>query len=562
LRFAELFRDDKQQDTRETVTRESRRRPRIGTWMLLRGLVKGFQWASWQQIRSGDNPYVKAIKKLNIISQIDKPTLKVFTTPGGREITVKDERADTFTAYHEPVSVWNKPSTITLKDPTDVETTFVFSKDNNKEMFSNQPLNDRLALSRDNEKDAYEAFKEMYKGENPLFDLINLTTREMIYPKKVNLGRNEIRNREEWDDSSNEDGIASALRVVWRNAEADRVHNHLTNSLGYDTNAGSVFALDDGTGNSEKGELNFATTGSIRNLLLTDNESNATASVQYYHLPYNSVSLNAPFGFSKTGTPAYDSYSDYAKDIKMWAKGYSLLPEFNISHHMDYYVDENGGNFRAENKNFLTLPGATISGSSQDDNVTVSEDFYKIYSHTDFMKSFSEVYDDHDEDDKNKVFSLTCRAVKKLLPQNGFYPMERALQAATAFSQSYAPALIHDTEVMKNPAAELQALVQPFFAPGIMFNSLRSGIACDWAIQTGSFDGKDNFFYDRIKNGQKPLAATLGHDLLLLDLPSWFTAERWKGFAKRYREDWVGFLYAWIFVGVLILLAWGILQLH
>jgi Na+/proline symporter len=67
---------------------------------------------------------------------------------------------------------------------------------------------------------------------------------------------------------------------------------------------------------------------------------------------------------------------------------------------------------------------------------------------------------------------------------------------------------------------------------------------------------------DRIKNGQKPLAATLGHDLLLLDLPSWFTAERWKGFAKRYREDWVGFLYAWIFVGVLILLAWGILQLH
>ncbi len=67
---------------------------------------------------------------------------------------------------------------------------------------------------------------------------------------------------------------------------------------------------------------------------------------------------------------------------------------------------------------------------------------------------------------------------------------------------------------------------------------------------------------DRIKNGQKPLAATLGHDLLLLDLPSWFTAERWKGFAKRYREDWVGFLYAWLFVGILLLLAWAILQIH
>ncbi len=66
---------------------------------------------------------------------------------------------------------------------------------------------------------------------------------------------------------------------------------------------------------------------------------------------------------------------------------------------------------------------------------------------------------------------------------------------------------------------------------------------------------------DRIKNGQKPLAAELGHDLLLLDLPSWFTAERWKGFTKRYREDLVGFLYSWLFVGALILLAWAILQI-
>ncbi|MEN8192535.1 MAG: sodium:solute symporter family protein [Bacteroidota bacterium] len=67
---------------------------------------------------------------------------------------------------------------------------------------------------------------------------------------------------------------------------------------------------------------------------------------------------------------------------------------------------------------------------------------------------------------------------------------------------------------------------------------------------------------DRIKNGQKPLAAEFGHDLLLLDLPSWFTAARWKGFAQRYREDWIGFLYAWIFVGGLILFAWGILQIQ
>ncbi len=67
---------------------------------------------------------------------------------------------------------------------------------------------------------------------------------------------------------------------------------------------------------------------------------------------------------------------------------------------------------------------------------------------------------------------------------------------------------------------------------------------------------------DRIRNGQKPLAAEMGHDLLLLDLPSWFTKERWKGFPKRYREDLAGFLYAWLFVGGLIFLAWAVLQIH
>lgn len=67
---------------------------------------------------------------------------------------------------------------------------------------------------------------------------------------------------------------------------------------------------------------------------------------------------------------------------------------------------------------------------------------------------------------------------------------------------------------------------------------------------------------ERIKNSQKPLAAGIGDDLLLLDLSSWFKAERWKGFTKRYREDWFGFLFAWIISVALILLAGEILQIQ
>lgn len=63
------------------------------------------------------------------------------------------------------------------------------------------------------------------------------------------------------------------------------------------------------------------------------------------------------------------------------------------------------------------------------------------------------------------------------------------------------------------------------------------------------------------KDGRKPLASETGDDLLLLDLPGWGHKARWTGFFSRYREDLAGFLLSWIVVGVLILLAWWILQL-
>jgi Na+/proline symporter len=59
----------------------------------------------------------------------------------------------------------------------------------------------------------------------------------------------------------------------------------------------------------------------------------------------------------------------------------------------------------------------------------------------------------------------------------------------------------------------------------------------------------------------KPLATERGEELIMLDVPGWFTAGRWRGFFRRYREDVVGFIIAWGAVGLLILLAWGIVQI-
>jgi len=62
-------------------------------------------------------------------------------------------------------------------------------------------------------------------------------------------------------------------------------------------------------------------------------------------------------------------------------------------------------------------------------------------------------------------------------------------------------------------------------------------------------------------DGKKPLALVTGDDLLLLDLPGWGRKERWTNFFRRYREDLVGFFLSWLVVGLLIFLAWGILQI-
>lgn len=62
-------------------------------------------------------------------------------------------------------------------------------------------------------------------------------------------------------------------------------------------------------------------------------------------------------------------------------------------------------------------------------------------------------------------------------------------------------------------------------------------------------------------DGQRALASERGEDLLLLDLPGWLKAERWRGFFRRYREDLIGFALGWCTVALLIAMAWGVVQI-
>jgi Na+/proline symporter len=56
-------------------------------------------------------------------------------------------------------------------------------------------------------------------------------------------------------------------------------------------------------------------------------------------------------------------------------------------------------------------------------------------------------------------------------------------------------------------------------------------------------------------------AGKTGQALILVDLPGWLKASRWTDFGRRYREDWVGFLLAWLFVIGLVIMAWFVTQI-
>ena len=135
--------------------------------------------------------------------------------------------------------------------------------------------------------------------------------------------------------------------------------------------------------------------------------------------------------------PFYDSYNDYLEDLEPHNKGMSVIPEFRISDHIDFYVKQNSEDFLVDNPQFLSIPGASTS-----DGIPINSSgssFYKIFSFSDFMKHFRLIKSDHEELADPTEITLECRALKKFLPYDGFYPATRTVQIAGQWSSSYGP---------------------------------------------------------------------------------------------------------------------------
>jgi len=197
--------------------------------------------------------------------------------------------------------------------------------------------------------------------------------------------------------------------------------------------------------------------------------------------------------------PFFDSYDDFAEDIRGAGKDYSVLPEFRISDHMEYYVNEKEGNFLAQNHSFLNLKWGNISSSAKeisDPTSDLDQSFFVEYTNSDFMKYFGKFSKEHTPDIASiDKYSFVMKGIKKLLPYRGFYPHQRALQLGSLLSQSFGRYLTGAMNPSWTGTAKsyteiqtgaLNAFLRPLIKPGITFNSLKSAIAVDYPVFTGS----------------------------------------------------------------------------
>tara|TARA_Y100001973_G_scaffold36209_2_gene54569 strand:+ start:46167 stop:56558 length:10392 start_codon:yes stop_codon:yes gene_type:complete len=211
-----------------------------------------------------------------------------------------------------------------------------------------------------------------------------------------------------------------------------------------------------------------------------------------------------------TRGPFYDSYSEYSEEIVNVAPDHSIIPEFRMSEFVEDVINQVEGYPNIGDK-FLSLTGAIYQNSSGD--VSVGGDFFKTYSNSDFLKYFSTYSENTEGQPEDPIFNFKhgrinfkCKAAMKFLPYKGFYPAERAVEISKIFHDNYlsddligaarikafADGSLTTAEArryakLRANASRYQAS-KPLFGPGLLFNSIKAGVAVDYPIFSGSFD--------------------------------------------------------------------------
>ena len=193
-------------------------------------------------------------------------------------------------------------------------------------------------------------------------------------------------------------------------------------------------------------------------------------------------------------TPMYETYEEYIQDVRLKGQDHSIIPEFRISELIPSYD-------QLSSITALVTASFELTGASENVYNGSHADFMPRYGTTDVIEYLSPFMSPGSKDsefNKNpRHFGIESKVIMKLLPYDGFYPVNRTLQIATLFSQSYAPFAkfyggVGDvTGFSAASSASLSSrwriLSRPFYAPGILYNSIKSGVGVQYPVRRESY---------------------------------------------------------------------------
>jgi len=491
-----------------------------------------YGWPTWKQIRVGETSIARYLKTSN-----------KYQTTDLQESTALGKNQRSFVYRYErrrepPITAKYLPTTFNLNilkgNATDVTEKDVMTSFNNTfSYFSNTTLNEKFDISEQQKAD--DSYDRYFGGilslNNSSFpiNILDYTYQEVIYP----------RARYTFLSGSRKRGHSPV--TFWRDKRGDRIKKGKDNYLGYGgstvnlnkltssiwpMDARTDFATSDpewwgtvwpGPGNPYaspgRGEGELQSVHWLFHYSLTANpvfQNSNTSLFSNYHLQipgpsacYNrsflcSASLHratyaaaSPSGQAaweagaNSGAPVpapfYDTYEEYADDLMRVGKDFTIVPEYRISEHMSEYLDKES-DFLTTVNNFLTLTGSALSASD-------NSGFERTYINSDFMKFFGATFEKINPSGQTSL-NLTCETLMKFLPYEGFYPQERTLQLAQALSSSFFGTKQHTNDesmpkiFLRGSEASFRTAVAPLYAPGIMYNTIKSGLAVGYPLHT------------------------------------------------------------------------------
>lgn len=486
-------------------------------------------YCTWKQMRTSDNSISRYNRKNNIHSFVDQPKEKIIIENGQKRTVI--EKNSTLNFYDEPpVSSKHLPLALSLYRSTDdglSNLNFLLDYNNDLTFFSNLQSNVNAGV-RSVEANQYNNYKNLYLGptfkteQSLIKGFESITFKQTVYPPEKYTFKSFVRTRKNYTSSfwrsertdrteQASDGFAASnvYRSKWpldvatdwqtRSGSTDG----LINTLGYDqissnNNFGSLwsahsFAYEQTVAPSDVNLRLRPSSYYSRRHTLTASGSVTNPSGRRDLIPASNIPLEETFGGEAYWDapeqanlePFQDTIDDFYENVRPVYKDYTVVPEFRMEDHLDFFIES--GSF-AERLNLFQ-----VQGGKENTSDSSKEDFYKIYSTSDFLKNFEIVKKDHNGFVNPSTISLKCKVVKKFVPYKGFYPAERTTQISQKFYECYKDNMTFSEGFSfigpTDKYFSAQPIIQPLFAPGVLFNTIKSGVACDFLAfsDSGSF---------------------------------------------------------------------------